>query len=769
MTFGSALAAFFGLVWRLLDGVRRVLHLVLMLVIFGFVLALLHTSIPTVPKSAALVIAPEGELVEQLSSDPVRRAFGEASGGPAPETLLKDVLEAIQTAKGDARIKLIVLDLGELEPSGLSKLQEIGAALREFRAAGKRVVVAADSLDQTQYYLASQAGEVYLDPLGSVEIDGFGYYRMFFKDAIDKLGVDVNVFRAGTFKSYTDQYSRSDMSDTEREESSVWLNALWSAYQQDVTRARALPPTALADYVNQMREALAAAGGDAAKLALQRGLVTALKSRRKLADELKALVGEDEDTHSFNSVGMSQFLAATRPKHMLKAKADAKVGVIVAAGEIRNGHQPPGTIGGDSETEMLTQARYDSAVKAVVLRIDSPGGSMFASEQIWREVQALRKAGKPVVVSMSTYAASGAYYVAAAANEIYANPTTLTGSIGVFTVLPTFQRTLDKLGVKVDGFGTTRRAGEMRLDRPVSPETRAILQLSVDNAYAVFLRRVGDGRKKTVEEVDKIAQGRVWAGSDAQRLGLVDHLGGLSDAVEAAAKLADIGGDYEVDYIQPDLSLREQLLLQLRSETLHLGAALGFDSVRSPVEQVLDPLLDQARTLARLDDPRGMYAYCWCRPPCPGRSKCRPIQDHLAGLPGIHDLEPFAIVVDSEAMGDDRPDVEPALQHAGHLVPGLEHLAPIDPLDHQALEDHLIPVDRGLAGRDAEHGDVAAVMHGAQHLAKRGGVARHLEPHVETFLHAELAHRIVERFVRHIDGLRRPSWPPDPAGIGSRR
>ena len=615
MTIGSALAAFFGLVWRILDQIRRVLELVLLLVIFGFVLALLHTSIPGVPKSAALVIAPEGELVEQLSSDPVRRAVGEASGGPAPETLLKDVIEAVQAAKSDSRVKLIVLDLGELAPSGLSKLQEVGAALREFRASGKRVVVAADTLDQTQYYLAAQAGELYLDPLGAVEVDGFSYYRMFFKDAIDKLGVDVNVFRAGTFKSFTDQYSRSDMSDSEREETSVWLNALWNAYQQDVTRARALPPGALNDYVAQARNALMAVNGDAAKLALQRGLVTALKSRRKLADELKALVGENEDTHSFNSVGMGPYLAATRAKQVLKSHADSKVGVIVAAGEILDGHQPPGTIGGESTSDLLAEARYDTGVKAVVLRIDSPGGSMFASEQILREVQALRKAGKPVVVSMSSYAASGGYYIAAAANEIFANPTTLTGSIGVFAVLPTFQRTLEKVGVRVDGIGTTQLAGETRLDRALTPEVRAILQSSVDHAYAEFLRRVGEGRKKSVEDVDKIAQGRVWAGSDAQRLGLVDHLGGLNDAVEAAAKLADIGGDYEVDYIQAELSLREQLLLQLRSGALHLAAAAGLAPLRTPLDQVLDPLLETARTLARLNDPRGLYAYCWCRQP----------------------------------------------------------------------------------------------------------------------------------------------------------
>jgi protease-4 len=615
MGVGSALMGFFGLVWRILEGVRRVLHLILLLVIFGFILAALHTSIPSVPHTAALVIAPEGEIVEQLASDPVRRAFGQASGGPAPETLLRDVTDAIAAAKSDERIKLIVLDLGSLDSSGLSKLQEIGAALREFRAAGKRVVAAADSLDQSQYYLAAQAGEVYLDPMGLVYLDGFSYYRMFLKDAIDKLGVDVNVFRAGTYKSYTDQFSRNDMAPSEREETSVWLESLWNAYQQDVTRARSLPAGALNEFVAQEPAALAAANGDAAKLALQRGLVTALKSRRQMADELKVLVGEDEDSHSFNSVGMNQYLASVRAKHVLKSKSDSKVGIVVASGEILDGHQPPGTIGGESTADLLRQARYDNAVKAVVLRVDSPGGSMFASEQILREVQTLRKAGKPVVVSMSTYAASGGYYISAAANQIFASPTTLTGSIGVFSVVPTFQHTLEKFGVKVDGIGTTALAGDMRSDRTLTPARRQILQTSVDHAYAEFLRRVGDGRKKPVEDVDKIAQGRVWAGVDAQRIGLVDHLGGLKDATDAAAKLAELGSDYSVDYIEPELNLREALLMQLRSETLRMGQIAGIVPPRSDVERVLDPVLEQARAIARLNDPRGLYAYCWCREP----------------------------------------------------------------------------------------------------------------------------------------------------------
>ena len=615
MSSGSGVRGFLGLIWRILEGIRKVLHLALLLVIFGFVLAALHTSIPVVPRTAALVIAPQGELVEQLSGDSVRRAFGEASGGPAPETLLRDVTDAITAAKADSRIKLIVLDVEELGPSGLSKLQEIGAVLRDFRASGKRVIAAGDSFSQSQYYLAAQAGEIYLDPMGEVAVTGFAYYRMYFKDAIDKLSVDLNVFRAGTFKSYTDQFSRSDMAPSEREETSVWLESLWNAYTQDVQHARSLPATALKDFIAEQPAALQAVNGDMAKMALQRGLVTALKSRRQVADDLKGLVGEDDNNHSFNSIGMNQYLAAVRAKHVLKSKSDTKVGIIVASGEIFDGRQAPGSIGGESTSNLLREARYDKSVKAVVLRVDSPGGSEFASEKILREVQALRKAGKPVVVSMSTYAASGGYYIAAAANQIFASPTTITGSIGVFSYIPTFQRTLEKIGVKTDGIGTTPLAGDLRIDRALGQVTKQILQASVDHAYAQFLRRVADGRKKSVEEVDKIAQGRVWSGADAQRIGLVDQLGGLKDATVAAAKLAQLGTDYDIDYIEPNLSLREQLLMQIRSEGVRLGRLAGLMPQRTEVERILDPLLEQARAITQLKDPRGLYSYCWCREP----------------------------------------------------------------------------------------------------------------------------------------------------------
>ncbi|HEY2684533.1 MAG TPA: signal peptide peptidase SppA [Steroidobacteraceae bacterium] len=622
MSFAAGLRGFFGLVWRILDGVRRVLHLLLMLVLFGFLLAALHTSIPNVPHTAALVIAPEGELVEQMSIDGVRRAFGEASGGPAPETLLRDVTEAIEAAKDDARIKILVLDLDNLELSGLSKLQEIAAAIRDFRAAGKRVVSMGDSYDQTQYYLAAQAGEVYLDPTGAVDLDGFSYYRMYYKDGIDKLGVDFNIFRAGTYKSYTDQFTRNDMAASDREEAGVWLQVLWNAYTQDVARARSLAPGAINEYVNELPADMQAESGDAAKLALRRGLVTALKSRRQVADDLRGLVGEDDNNHSFNAVSMNSYLSAIRAKRTLKTHGESKVGIVVAAGEISDGRAPPGSIGGESTSDLLRQARFDSAVKAVVLRVDSPGGSEFAAEEILREVQALRNAGKPVVVSMSTYAASGGYYIAAAANQIFASPTTITGSIGVFSFYATFQKTLEKLGVTVDGFGTTPLAGAARPDRAMAPGEKQILQAAVEHAYQQFLHRVAEGRKKSVEDIDKIAQGRVWAGLDAQRLGLVDHLGGLKDATEAAAKLADLGSDYDVDYIEQSLSLKQELLMQIKGETSRLALEAGL-APQLPLREAMDPLLKEFTSVAALSDPRHIYSYCWCTEPASAADRLR--------------------------------------------------------------------------------------------------------------------------------------------------
>ena len=494
MSVSETVKGVLGFLWRALDALRKVLHLVLLLLIFGVFLGAIRSSIPIVPHRAALVLDIQGRLVEQLSGDPLDRALGRATGEGEPETRLQDVLDAVKAAAKDDRIKIVVLDLDEMSGGGLSKLQDIGTALREFRTSGKKVIAVGSAYEQTQYYLAAQADEIDLDPLGYVYIDGYDYYRMYFKDALDKLAVDVNVFRTGAHKSFADGYTRNDMSPEEREESQAWINTLWNAYQADITAARKLQPGALAQYADQAAALVKGAQGDTAKLALAQNLVTALKSREDVEEELKEIVGEDDSSHSYNSISLDSYLATVHSDGVLKSGSKNKIGVVVAAGEILDGKQPPGSIGGDSTSEILRDARHDDDIKAIVLRVDSPGGSVFASEQIYRQIKALRAEGKPVIVSMGSVAASGGYYIGAAADEIWASPTTITGSIGVIAAIPTFQRTLQKVGAHVDGVGTTALSGDFRLDRPLGPAARDVLQSGVEHAYSVFLDHVAAGR-----------------------------------------------------------------------------------------------------------------------------------------------------------------------------------------------------------------------------------------------------------------------------------
>lgn len=616
MTVGRAILGFFSFLWRVLDGLRKVLHLIVLLVLFIIVLAALSTAIPFVPHRAALVLNPHGRIVEQLSGNPLDRAVGRATAGVEAETRLRDVLDVLTAAAKDKRIRLVVLDLGEMAGGGLSKMQEIGAALVEFRKSGKKVIAVGDSYDQEQFYLAAHADEVYLDPFGVVFVTGFEYFRMYLREALDKLAVQIHVFKVGTYKSYTETFTRNDMSPENREESLAWLSVLWDAYQRDVTKARGLPEGALAAYVNDAPALVKGARGDSAKVALAQGLVTALKTREQIGEELETVVGQDETTHSFNSVEFERYLAAVRSEEVLKGDPSMQVGVIVASGEILDGEQPPGTIGGESTAALIRDARFDEDIKAIVVRVDSPGGSMYASEQIYRELQALRAAGKPVVVSMSSTAASGGYYIAAAADEIWAAPTTITGSIGVFAAIPTFQGTLDKIGVNVDGVGTTELSGEFRLDRGLGPDAQAILQASVEHAYREFLDRVARRRAKrpmTPKEVESVAQGRVWAAPDAHRRGLVDQLGNLEQAIASAGKRAKLGPDYGIRYLDPEVTWQQALAMQFRSTVAAAARAVGWES-RTPglLRKVLSPLEREIARLMRLNDPRDLYSYCFC-------------------------------------------------------------------------------------------------------------------------------------------------------------
>jgi protease IV len=604
--------SFFSGLWRGLDTLRKVLQLLVLLVIFGVLVGVLRGSVPHIPSKAALLVAPEGQLVEQLTGEPVERAVQEVRGEDHAETLVWDLTDSIRVAAGDPRIQVLALDLEKFEGGTQPTLAELASALREFRASGKKVIAYGTELTQERYYLAAQADEIYLDPMGFVLVEGYDRYRTYLKDALDKLAVDINVFRVGAFKSAVETYTRTSMSAEDREESRAYLGALWGSYQEAITRARKLPPDALAKYVDSLAKSVPAANGDAARVALEAGLVTAVKTRLDAETRLVGLVGLDDSNGSFRSVSAEDYLRYARAQKKLHADGKPRVGVIVAEGEILDGDQPPGTIGGDSTARLIRAARLDKDVKAVVLRVNSPGGSVMASEEIYRELQALRAAGKPLVVSMSGYAASGGYYISAPADEIWASPATITGSIGIFAIIPTVDRTLEKIGVSVDGVGTTALSGQLRLDRPLGQEARALLQSEVSRGYDEFLERVSSGRNKTREQIDTIAQGRVWAGTDARRLGLVDQLGSFNDAVKAAARRAKLS-DYAAEFIEPELTWAQQLALQLKSRlgSLLMRASPG-ELALAQLAQRFDPVTREAQRLARFSAPGRLYAYCFC-------------------------------------------------------------------------------------------------------------------------------------------------------------
>jgi protease IV len=604
--------SFFSGLWRGLDGLRRALHLILLLFIFALVIAALRGGLPHIPSKAALLIAPEGRLVEQLSGEPVARAVEEARGEGHMETLLWDLTDSLRVAAGDSRIQVAVLDLDKFAGATQPTLEELAAALREFRASGKKLIAYGTELTQERYYLAAQADEIYLDPMGFVLIDGYDRYRTYLKDALDKLGVGINVFRVGTFKSAVETFTRTSMSPEDREESLVYLNALWGTYQDAVTRARKLPADALTRYVDSLAKTVPAARGDAAQVALRAGLVTGVKTRPETEQRLIGLVGPDDSGGSFRSVAVSDYAHYAHNQRKAHAAGKARIGVIVAAGDILDGDQPPGTIGGDSTARLIREARLDKDVKALVLRVDSPGGSVLASEEIYRELLALRAAGKPLVVSMSGYAASGGYYISAPADEIWASRATLTGSIGIFAIIPTVDKTLGKVGVSVDGVGTTPLSGQLRIDRPLGDDARALLQSQIDRGYDEFVERVGAGRRKTRDQVDSIAQGRVWAGGDAYRIGLVDHLGSFDDALKAAARRAKLS-TYAAEFIEPELTWAQQLAMQLRSSLGRslLGASPDERALAALAER-LDPVAREAVQLARFSVPNRVYAYCFC-------------------------------------------------------------------------------------------------------------------------------------------------------------
>ncbi len=562
------------------------------------------------PEGAVLHLALSGALVEQRSEGLLsNELIGEDVGG---EIVLQEVIGAIDAARDDGRIRGIHLDVSKLRAASLSKLQDVGAALKRFRQSGKPVVAASHLFTQRGYYLASHADRVYLDPMGGVLLTGLGIYQNYYKDALDKLQVRVHVFKVGDYKSALDPMLRNDMSDFDRRANSAVLDVLWTAYKQDVAVQRRIEPGAIDDYVNHFPERLRAAGNDTARLALASGLVDALKTADEVRAELIALAGEDRSRQSYKRVRLDDYAKAVRPA----ARRDAaepkpKVGVIVAQGMILDGTQPAGRIGGDSLAALIRKARKDDATRAIVLRIDSPGGSAFASEAVRRELELARiEDGRTVVVSMGSVAASGGYWIASAADEIWASATTITGSIGIFSAFSTFERSLQSLGVSNDGVGSTRMADAFNVSRPMNALAAQAMDQAMAQGYGVFISRVAEGRRMSADAVERIAQGRIWAGRDALEIGLVDKLGGLTEAIAAAAARAGLE-TFSVDFLQQPLTRRERLVKEIKD--LFTAAAGRLAGTARPEQALLARSLlgtGLAEMAALLQEPFGWYAYC---------------------------------------------------------------------------------------------------------------------------------------------------------------
>ena len=612
MTNKSFIARAFSAVWGGIDSVRKILHLLLLVFLF-MVFAGAMSGGPTVlPSSAALVIQPVGVLVEQRDGDAYDLALAELMGDAPLQTRVQDVIDALAYAKHDDRISMVHLQLGALGAAGMSKLSRIADAIEDFKSSGKVVVASADFYSQAGYYLAAHADETYMNPDGLLFLRGFSSYTTYYKDALDLLRVDWNVFRAGTHKSYGEPYTRSEMSPEDRESRGRMIEQLWAGYLADIEQARGLDSGTLVDLSNNVVARVEEAGGSMAQFALDGGLVDDLLDRTALRELLKSYAGEsDYDETTYAAVGMEDYLAHERLMAGSSLQ-DENIAVVVAAGTILDGSHPPGTIGGESTAALLRQTLNDDSIKAVVLRVDSGGGSTFATEVIANEINALREAGKPVVASMGSAAASGGYWISVVTDHVIASPETITGSIGVVAMFPTYHRSMSALGLNVDGVGTTSLSGQLRPDREMSDEMKALFQMIVDDTYGEFIWLVAAERGMEVSAVDAIAQGQVWTGADALEHGLIDELGNFDDAVRVAAELAGLD-DYGLVEVESQLSPTEQMVLDFLSVVKSAGLDPAvFAPDPSPLERFTSRFERALSQVAEFNDPRATYSQCFC-------------------------------------------------------------------------------------------------------------------------------------------------------------
>ena len=597
---------FFGAIGKFLSFVRALFTALLTIIVIAYIALAANFFVTSneIPEEGALRVEIAGRIVDQLTyTDP----FSALTESDSPnEYLLHDLVSAIDFAKDDGRINSVVLVLHSMQNSGVSKIEELGEAIERFRSSGKRVVAVSDSYSQQQYLLASYADEVLMHPMGAVELLGLSSYQLYMADAIEKLGINVHVFRTGPHKSAVEPLIASEMSNEAREQSQRLLDNIWSKIRESIRSRRDITADQLTQYSNNLDELLAGNQGDLSLLALDSNLVDLAVSRDEMMAHLQSIAGKNEDGDFYQFVNVGPYLASQLFTE--SEEKEGSIGLLVAKGAIYDGIQESGTIGGDSTAYLLKQARLKGDHDALVLRVDSPGGSAFASEIIRREIQLLREDGVPVFVSMGSLAASGGYWISSPADEIWATPTTITGSIGAFAALATFEDSLSKLGLNSDGVSTGPLAGALSVERPMSDKAKTIIQARIDNLYNQFLDQVSSDRGIPLSDLEPIAGGRVWTGEQALELGLVDHLGSLDKVVTAAAEKANLGSNYEVKLIEIPLSPSQQAVKWITDNTtLKLSPSSWLSRVFLPISEQVDQV---SLKLELLSDPEHMYLHC---------------------------------------------------------------------------------------------------------------------------------------------------------------
>src|SRR5690348_633098 len=594
-------------------GINIARLVIINVVFFGIlflILGLLFRGPPKVGTDTVLLLKPTGMLVEQYSVDPAYRAFARASGESVGQVRVRDLVSAIDHAAGDARIKSILLDPSELQFGGMGALEDVGAALDRFRAAGKPVIAWGTNLGQMQYLLAAHANEVYLDPAGSVSITGISDYRSYFKDLLDKLGITAHLFRVGQYKSAAEPFILDAPSQAALAADQCWMGGLWNTWLAEVGKLRHIDPATLDRQIDSLPTEIPAMQGNTGALALKFHWVDGLATREDMVRMMQKRGVVTDNGTGFRAVDLDHYL----PQTVDVGFGKPQVAVIVAEGDIVPGRQSAGQIGGESTAALIRQARANRNVRAIVLRVDSPGGEAFAAEQIRREVVLAERAGKPVIASMGDLAASGGYWISMNANRIFAEPDTITGSIGIFGLYFTASDGLAKLGINTAGQGTTPLAGAFDVRRPLDPALGAMIQASIDRGYRQFVGNVAKARDKSFADIDAIAQGRVWTGEQALKRGLVDQMGGLQDAIAYAAKDAKLGSNYAVRYIEPPSSPLERFLEGAgNSATAQALASLGMHVPKSWLAAV--PELAPAWSILQHAQPGkpATYAYCFCQ------------------------------------------------------------------------------------------------------------------------------------------------------------